>query len=225
MKSKDNKKQNFLSTYGKFILLDFFLLAILITLLVLLGINSNVINVIDNSVFDFINIFRVPFVTNLALFITYFGETITIILLLIICLIIYKKESLPLVFSTGTSAVINYLIKHIVKRPRPAGQFVTNLIIDYPFPDGYSFPSGHSQTGLVFYYFLAYLLLSKYYKGKNKKLFLGLSLIFPILIMLSRLVLGVHYFTDILCGATLGSLIIVNYFLITKIYNNKKEII
>ena len=216
------KHSNIKSIYITYILLDILLLGIFTTFLVLTMVNSNFINSLDSSVFNFVSNLRVPFITNLSLFITFFGETITIVILLIISLIIFKKESFPIIIPTTISAILNYIIKHIVQRARPVGQFVNNLIINYPFPDGYSFPSGHSQTGLVFYFFLFYFLLNKYYKGKHKKLILSLCLILPILIMLSRVILGVHFFTDILCGALFGTLIIINYLFIEKLISMKK---
>jgi membrane-associated phospholipid phosphatase len=67
-----------------------------------------------------------------------------------------------------------------------------------------SFPSGHASGALVFYGFLIYLFVVSKLESKWKWLInLGLSLL-VILIGLSRLYLGVHFFTDIVAGYLFG---------------------
>ena len=222
MKSQEMQKNTFFKLYGKYIILNILLVTLITLLIIFVSINAGFINDIDSFVFKIVEIFRTPVFSNIFLFITYLGETITIIILLILCLIFLKKKSFPLIFLCSISAFINFVIKNLVKRARPMGQFVNNLIINYPFPNSYSFPSGHSQTSLVFYFILAFILLNNFYKGKHKKLLLSLSLIIPILVMLSRLVLGVHFFSDVLCGLSIGTLIIINYFFYLKIKSIKQ---
>lgn len=94
----------------------------------------------------------------------------------------------------GSGLIIN-ITKNIFLRERPIiGQ---NLLADY------SFPSGHTFIAITFYGFLLYLVM----KGKQsnyKKLKEGVLLFLIITIPLSRLILGVHYLTDVLGGITLG---------------------
>lgn len=94
----------------------------------------------------------------------------------------------------GSGLIIN-ITKNIFLRERPIiGQ---NLLADY------SFPSGHTFIAISFYGFLLYLVM----KGKQsnyKKLKEGVLLFLIITIPLSRLILGVHYLTDVLGGITLG---------------------
>ena len=94
----------------------------------------------------------------------------------------------------GSGLIIN-ITKNIFLRERPIiGQ---NLLADY------SFPSGHTFIAITFYGFLLYLVM----KGKQsnyKKLKEGGLLFLIITIPLSRLILGVHYLTDVLGGITLG---------------------
>ena len=64
---------------------------------------------------------------------------------------------------------------------------------------GYSFPSGHSQiTSSLF------LSVGWYYRAK--KWLFGLTIAFTLLIMFTRLYLGVHTPQDVLCGCALGIL-------------------
>lgn len=222
---KTQERPTFFKLYGKYVILNILLLTLITLLIIFVSINANFITKIDNFMFNLVEIFRSPIFSNIFLFITYLGETLTIITLLILSLIFLKKKSFPLIFLCSISAFISFVIKNLVKRARPVGQFVNNLIFNYPFPESYSFPSGHSQNSLVFYFVLAFILIDNFYKGKHKKLLLSLSLILPLLIMLSRIVLGVHYFSDVLCGLLLGFLIILNYMFYLKIKFNKEYLI
>lgn len=87
------------------------------------------------------------------------------------------------------------IIKNIVKRPRPFYRIVGIELIKRPAR--YSFPSGHTASsfaviavtihGLPFYFWLPVSIV-------------GLAISF------SRLYLRVHYFTDIVCGAIIGTI-------------------
>lgn len=94
----------------------------------------------------------------------------------------------------GSGLIIN-ITKNIFLRERPIiGQ---NLLADY------SFPSGHTFIAITFYGFLLYLVM-KDKQSNYKKLKEGVLLFLIITIPLSRLILGVHYLTDVLGGITLG---------------------
>mgnify|MGYP000564831599 CR=1 FL=1 len=69
---------------------------------------------------------------------------------------------------------------------------------------GYSFPSGHSFSSLVFYGMLAYIA----YAGINNKTGRTVTIIFLIafalLIGISRVYLKVHFASDVVAGWCLG---------------------
>ena len=106
-----------------------------------------------------------------------------------------NKQRIFLFLDLISSGLIINITKNIFLRERPIiGQ---NLLADY------SFPSGHTFIAISFYGFLLYLVM----KGKQsnyKKLKEGVLLFLIITIPLSRLILGVHYLTDVLGGITLG---------------------
>src|SRR6187399_1254163 len=55
-----------------------------------------------------------------------------------------KKNALYVASSTAVSYLLDYAIKHLVKRPRP---FVTNIHLRPVYrPGAYSFPSGHTSS-------------------------------------------------------------------------------
>lgn len=108
----------------------------------------------------------------------------------------------------GSGLIIN-ITKNIFLRERPIiGQ---NLLADY------SFPSGHTFIAISFYGFLLYLVM-KDKKVSYKKLKEVVLLFLIITIPLSRLILGVHYLTDVLGGITLGLAYL--FFLIIMYENN-----
>ncbi len=107
--------------------------------------------------------------------------------------------------------VWNPLIKNAVMRLRPyfvPGYDVKLLrLIDSEADamdvaaQGYSFPSGHSSSAVAVYGSLAA-------HEKKKKLLWVLAAVLPLLVGFSRVYVGAHFPTDVLCGWALGALIV-----------------
>ena len=107
--------------------------------------------------------------------------------------------------------VWNPLIKNAVMRLRPyfvPGYDVKLLrLIDSEADamdvaaQGYSFPSGHSSSAVAVYGSLAA-------HEKKKKLLWVLAAVLPLLVGFSRVYVGAHFPTDVLCGWLLGVLIV-----------------
>ncbi len=129
--------------------------------------------------------------------ITFFGDYY-IPILIIVCIFIFNKNKYHsyVNFVNYISVLaITFISKVIVNRARPD----VNLIA---IPDKYSFPSGHTLTSIVFYFFLCYVATLN---RKTRNYLLPLVLIVIISISISRIYLGVHYFSDVI-GALLLSI-------------------
>jgi Membrane-associated phospholipid phosphatase len=107
----------------------------------------------------------------------------------------------------------NILIKNLIQRPRP---YVTipALISAVGEVSEWSFPSGHTCSSFTCATALA---LSFGKKG-------ALAFIPALLISLSRIYVGVHYPSDIICGALLGALVAVSmYYLLKRLFRTDKK--
>lgn len=95
-------------------------------------------------------------------------------------------------------STLTSILKRIIHRDRPGifGQYE-----DW----SYSFPSGHTTGAIAFYGFCAYVVWRSGKKQKSRILISLCLLLLAVVIAFSRIMLGVHYFTDILAGATIAS--------------------
>ena len=192
------------------------LIPIVVLILDIILILTGAIKPIDEFVYNIIVSFKCDVLTEILKFITFLANTKTIVVfnvILVLFILLTKKTKLLLVtISSITSGITNKLIKHIFKRPRPTG---LKLISQ----GGYSFPSGHTMISFLFYGMIIYLLYK--HKVKYYKVFITLLAILMILVMISRIYLGVHYFSDIVGGACVGIIILSILISLYKKYNKE----
>lgn len=140
----------------------------------------------------------------------------------LLVLIVFKDKRLGIGLSLNLIivGVLNFLLKIIVRRPRPEE---INIIIE----SGFSFPSGHAMMSIALFGMLIYFAY-KFIKNKGVKIFLiVLFSILTFLIGTSRIYLGVHYFSDVLAGFLIGYAVLSgNIYIFNRLYNYKfKKII
>ena len=147
-------------------------------------------------------------------FISFLGEEYVYIIIFAVIYYAYdKKMGEFLAITLGFSATVNTIIKNLVGAPRPFEKYpdlVENLRPDTA--GGKSFPSGHTQN------FSTVLFSSAFYL-KHIKLFY-ISFVLVLLMMLSRMYLGVHFLEDVAVSAVLG--LVVAYGLY-KVFNKYYE--
>lgn len=164
------------------------------------------INNIHNNILDKIMIT----LTNL-------GDAGIIWIIIAIILLFIKKTrkcGILMMISMILGLIIgNGILKNLIQRQRPCW-IDTNILLLIPNPTDFSFPSGHTLAS--FEASIMILLHSKKW---------GIpAIILSILIAFSRMYLFVHFPTDILGGAILGTTIsILVYYVSEKIIKAKKE--
>jgi undecaprenyl-diphosphatase len=117
--------------------------------------------------------------------------------LMLALLAAYGWDALPVVLHMSIAGLLGTLIykwlKGATERPRPYQVCPTICCLTAPL-DRFSFPSGHTLHAVVFS-----LVATAYYPALG-----WLVWPFTALVALSRLVLGLHYGSDVLVGAALG---------------------
>lgn len=120
--------------------------------------------------------------------------------LMSVLLLRYQAAALPAVIhmlAVGLACTVIYkLVKHKTLRPRPFSVYPSIVCMGKTL-DQFSFPSGHTLHAVGFsiiavFYFPALIWL---------------VLPFSLLVALSRPILGLHYPSDVLAGALIGTII------------------
>lgn len=185
----------------KIISLVIFSLAILIGILAIKNYFFN----IDTYVYRVIIKLRSPFFDIFFKFVSFLFFTYAIIFYCIVFLLILKnkKYSYYIIFMMITEALINNVLKIIFKRPRPNN---LALVVEKT----YSFPSGHTMACFIITYLVGDYLAKKNPSKKAIIVFTEATII--LLVGMSRIYLGVHYFSDVICAV----LISISILLITN---------
>ena len=158
------------------------------------------ISLFDASIFNFINHgLNNSFFNFIMPIITYLGSGEFVLVIGVILLFSKKKEVKVLGILLIAGMTISYYavnaLKLIVARPRPFLVLPNVMVLGHAGHDP-SFPSGHATT-----VFMAAALLSSRFK-KYAVFYLAAALV-----CFSRVYVGVHFPTDVLGGAIVGTLI------------------
>jgi hypothetical protein len=168
--------------------------------------------VIDTKVYSFItNNIMNDELTLILKAITELGGVAFTVLAGVLIFMFCKKNRWFITIDLVGVTLVNQVIKHIIRRPRPN---VLRLVEE----SGYSFPSGHSMVSMAFYGIIIYLI---YKNVSNKYLKWILIILLSLLILsigFSRIYVGVHYFTDVAGGFLLGLAYLIIYI---NIYNKR----
>lgn len=184
------------------------LLFVLTTIILLTGNTES----LDNQIHQiFLNI-RTKELTNIMLIITNLCSIIPIIIISTIFIIYFRKKEIIFytIFNLINIILLSQVFKLIIQRNRPSD---INIIEEF----GYSYPSGHSMVSMAFFGLFAYLI----YKNTKPKLFksliITLLIITIILIGISRIYLGVHYFSDVIGGFLISFAYLMIFINLTKL--------
>ncbi len=101
----------------------------------------------------------------------------------------------------GVAILTNVAIKNMYQRERP--YYESRWMIEVTS----SFPSGHSTAAAFLYTYFAYAFYHLDIKRISKIIwFIGLEILIG-LVMISRIILGVHYATDVIAGYASGIMV------------------
>ncbi len=175
----------------------------------------------DEGIYQLLRYVASPTTDFISEIASFLGSTIFIIPLLIVAVLFlvknhFRRGAFILAFSTISTVLINSALKLVFVRDRPE-------ITDYHLLwQDYSFPSGHTMSATVFYCVLGYLVVSF---EKNPTLKIVYSFFFflvTISVAMSRVALGLHYFSDVVAAMAIGGFwAIWNIYIIKIIYRTK----
>lgn len=158
---------------------------------------------IDNFIENFFLSIRSPWGVDFFSTVTRPGAWRLIIFLAILMVVLFwlksKKEYiLPFLTTVLGAEISGQILKILFHRARPAG----GLEIENTF----SFPSGHALIAAAFYGFLIYYFRQNAKSRLEKNIYLATGLFLILLIGLSRLYLGAHFFSDVIGGYIIGAI-------------------
>lgn len=98
------------------------------------------------------------------------------------------------------AGILDRVLKGAIQRPRPA--YAAAILLGHSF----SFPSGHALASLLAYGMTAYFVIVLWLRDTSwRTAATCAATILILLIGVSRLYLGVHYFTDVIAGYAAGA--------------------
>ena len=148
----------------------------------------------------FCNRIRSPAVLGLFSTVSWLGNGTFWALLGLAVLAVEGSAARGVIFHLSIALVLALVTHRLLKtrtaRRRPF-EFGSGFHLSVPPLDQYSFPSGHTLHAVAFTLVLY----------ADLRAFFWIVLPFTVLVAMSRVILGLHYPTDVLAGAALGSLI------------------
>ncbi|MGB3829897.1 MAG: phosphatase PAP2 family protein [Ornithinimicrobium sp.] len=142
--------------------------------------------------------------TALAQVFTFFGSTLALVplTLAVLAWLGWRRRwqaMSAVVAGMVTSLALTVLLKNVIGRVRPPGVDVLGAI-----NTGFSFPSGHTLNGTVFFGLVTGLVLHQCRSLRTRLAALTGGVVMAVGIGLSRVYLGYHWLTDVMAGWSLA---------------------
>jgi len=158
------------------------------------------LNNFDISANIFMNEHVTPFIENIASWISDGGAAFMAIVGIITTAFLIRQSkwrSLSiLALSMGSTAMLMTFLKEFFNRARPEDALV--------IVNSASFPSAHAAMAAAFFLVFMYILVPKIHSWIKRELFIVVCVVSTIAIGLSRIVLNVHWSSDVIAGWSLG---------------------
>ncbi len=136
---------------------------------------------------------------------TKLAETLTITILATLAVAVAAwvwrrwREPMLVAVAVAGEVAIFLTVTLLVDRQRPPVKHLDAA------PPTSSFPSGHTAAAVALYGALAVLASERARSALVRGLLVALAVVVPLVVAASRMYRGMHYFTDVLGGLTLGS--------------------
>jgi undecaprenyl-diphosphatase len=171
----------------------------------------------DKALLVFLNNLGIESYDGFWLFVTRIESwTVLFVFFTLLIFYFYKKKKGLVVFgfallSFGLTFLLTNVTKLWIGRLRPNNEIdFTDLIRVLQEPTSFSFFSGHASSSFAIVTFLVLVI-----RPFNRWIYL--AYIWPLLFAMSRIYVGVHYPSDILIGALVGTVIAIVCYRICKI--------
>lgn len=178
-----------------------FLLPLVLFIVDFILIKTELIINIDQFIYHFLHNLKNPIITKFFILITNLGDLVGISAVIALIFILNRKFAFKCILLSVLQFLINAVLKYIFKRPRPSVEHLVNV-------SNYSFPSGHAMAISCLYTLIIYSLYRSKWRYRYLLIFVCIGII--VLVDLSRVYLGVHYFSDVFAG-TMISISLVMY--------------
>lgn len=142
-------------------------------------------------------------VTEAARVVTWAGSAYLLVPLALIASVMLvrtglRREALAVAVSLGGAMLISDSVKLLVSRARPPVEHLQAVT-------GSSFPSGHTTQASAFWFSLVLLLRTVGAQPRVTRVAAAFALLIVLAVAASRVYLGVHYPSDVVAGALLGT--------------------
>lgn len=145
--------------------------------------------------------------TGVARTVTLLGNTLTLaVVAVLVTLIFFLRGDRRAAAAVGLGTALGYALmvalKELFDRDRPP---ITDRLLDI---DTHSFPSGHAMMSTVVYGLTAVACYRTFGSVRRHAYVLLVVPLLALVIGLTRVYLGVHWFTDVLAGWLIGALVV-----------------
>lgn len=196
------------------------LVSLLFFIILLIDISSAP-NPLDNSVNSFMSGINSRFLVDFSKIISFVFDikSLLVISLILSVLLLFKyknakKQAVFLILLMIVAGGATYILKEVIQRARPANMLMSD--------SSFSFPSGHSAIAVVFFGLLIYVIFSKTQSKKMRIILPIVSVLMILMIGITRLILNLHWFSDVLAGFLLGAFVLGSGFLIKSFFHDKR---
>jgi membrane-associated phospholipid phosphatase len=180
-------------------------------------------NRFDREVFELLAAYSTAEMVSVMASISFFGSSAFLFpaYAVITAFFLFRKRVRPainIVVVALSSTAVLHLLKRVFRRERPESPLIESL-------STYSFPSGHSVSSFIFSIIFIYLIWKTSLHRVLKWIGSVLLLLFSFTIGLSRIILKMHYPSDVVAGFCLGLIwVLLSFWLLRRIEKKSESI-